>query len=193
LLIALHGLRPDLDPAWHVLSEYAVGNNGWVMKLCFTALGIGCLSLATALFRYATTIGGRTGLAFLLAAALGLLMAAVFPIDPITTAPEDATMTGAMHEIASMIGVLGQIVSSLVLTYAIGGKAPWLSGRRPMLVLAHLVWIGTVLMFIALFAIMQQQSLGGPWLIGWANRLMMFAYMIWLVLAAWPLARASHP
>jgi len=35
LLIVLIFLRPDLDPSWHTISEWAIGRNGWMMSAAF--------------------------------------------------------------------------------------------------------------------------------------------------------------
>jgi hypothetical protein len=35
LLAALHLFKPELDPSWHVISEYAIGRYGWLMVLAF--------------------------------------------------------------------------------------------------------------------------------------------------------------
>ena len=35
LLAALHFIKPELDPSWHFVSEYAIGDYGWIMVLRF--------------------------------------------------------------------------------------------------------------------------------------------------------------
>jgi hypothetical protein len=35
LLIVLIFLRPDLDPSWHTISEWAIGQHGWIMSGAF--------------------------------------------------------------------------------------------------------------------------------------------------------------
>src|SRR3984885_1275714 len=35
LLITLIFLRPDLDPSWHTISEWAIGPYGWIMSAAF--------------------------------------------------------------------------------------------------------------------------------------------------------------
>jgi hypothetical protein len=37
-LIALIFIRPDLDPYWHTISEWAIGPYGWIMSLAFSCL-----------------------------------------------------------------------------------------------------------------------------------------------------------
>jgi hypothetical protein len=189
LLAALHLLKPDLDPSWHVISEYAVGDYGWVMALCFLSLAIASASLFVVLLRQVGTIGGRIGLAFLLAAAVGLAMAAMFPMDPITVAPEEATVSGRMHGVAGAIGVPSMVVATVVLSCALRKKPLWAPFRLPLLALGHLTWVSFVLMFIFLAILMQRHKMSGPWVVGWANRLLMLAYQGWVMIAAWPAAR----
>jgi Protein of unknown function (DUF998) len=190
LLAGLHVLRPDLDPSWHVISEYAVGEYGWVMALCFLSLGVGSASLFVALFPQIRTVGGGIGLAFLLAAAVGLAMAAMFPMDPITVAPEDATNSGRMHGVAGAIGVPSMVVTAVVLGYALRKKPVWAPFRLPLLALGHLTWVSFVLLFVFLAILMQRHTMSGPWVVGWANRVLMVAYDAWVMITAWPAARA---
>ena len=35
LLALLHFLKPELDPAWRMISEYEIGRFGWMMRLAF--------------------------------------------------------------------------------------------------------------------------------------------------------------
>jgi hypothetical protein len=183
---SLHVLRPDLDPSWHVISEYAVGEYGWLMALCFLSMAIGSASLFVTLLPQVRTVGGRIGLGFLSAAVVGLAMAAMFPMDPIAAAPEGATTSGRMHGVAGAIGVPGMVVSAVVLSYSLKAKPRWAPLRLPLLALAHLTWVSFVLLFIFLAILMQRHTMSGPWKVGWANRLLMYAYGTWVMIAAWP-------
>ncbi len=44
LLAALHFIKPELDPSWHFISEYAIGRYGWMMVLAFLSLAVTDLS-----------------------------------------------------------------------------------------------------------------------------------------------------
>ncbi len=46
LLAALHNLKPELDPSWHMISEYAIGNHGWMLRLSLFCLSVSCFSLS---------------------------------------------------------------------------------------------------------------------------------------------------
>ena len=86
-LAALHLLKPDLHPSRTMISQYALGRFGWVMAVCFAVFGVGSASLFVALMPHAPSLLARIGLAFLLIAAVGLVMAARFPMDPVSTSP----------------------------------------------------------------------------------------------------------
>ncbi len=45
LLAALHFIKPELDPSWRVISEYALGDYGWIMMLAFLSLAVSCVAL----------------------------------------------------------------------------------------------------------------------------------------------------
>lgn len=58
LLVALHLAKPELDPSWHFISEYAIGRLGWMMVLAFLALSVSYVALFAAL-RPQPRDGGR--------------------------------------------------------------------------------------------------------------------------------------
>ena len=115
LLIALHALRPDLDPSFHFISEYAVGPTGLVMALCFLSLAIGCAGVLAVVAPRVKTVLARIGLFFMLLAAIGLTMATFFPMDPMTVAQENASFSGQMHGVAAMIGNPGFMIGAVLL------------------------------------------------------------------------------
>src|SRR5947208_11623043 len=89
-LATLHILKPEVHPTRNMISLYALGRHGWVMTLCFAAFGAASSCLFAALIAQAPSLLSRIGLAFLLTAAVGLAMAARFPMDPVSvsTPPE---------------------------------------------------------------------------------------------------------
>ena len=104
-LTALHVLKPELHPSRAMISQYALGPYGRVMALCFAAFGLASGSLAVAIVPYVRSLGGRIGMALLLTAAVGLVMAARFPMDPASTPPAQMSHSGRMHGVAFLLGV----------------------------------------------------------------------------------------
>ena len=49
LLGSLHLLEPEFDPTWRFISEYALGQYGWMMHVAFLALATSLASAAIAI------------------------------------------------------------------------------------------------------------------------------------------------
>ncbi len=77
LLAALHVIKPELDPSWRFISEYEIGDRGWIMALAFLSLALSCVALFIAIRSQMRTIVGRIGLALLLLSAAGMIVAAM--------------------------------------------------------------------------------------------------------------------
>jgi Protein of unknown function (DUF998) len=189
-LAALHILKPDIHPSRTMISQYALGRHGWVMALCFAAFGAASGCLFVALITYVPSLLGRIGLALLLAAAIGLAMAARFPMDPVSTPRDQMSLTGRMHGIAFIIGVPCQILAVLLLSLALGTRTAHAS--LPLLPLTVVVWLSLAAM-IAVMLIVGPEKVPNPMgperLLGFPNRLFMVAYGVWLIVVAWPMAR----
>jgi hypothetical protein len=189
-LAALHLLKPDLHPSRTMISQYALGRFGWVMAVCFAVFGVGSASLFVALMPHAPSLLARIGLAFLLIAAVGLVMAARFPMDPVSTPPAQMSFTGRMHGVAFLLGVPSMVLAVLLISVALASQG---SHRLlPLVTTTVLVWLSLVIMI----AIMLMVGPGRPpdpngpeRFIGWPNRLLMVGYAAWLMIAAWPMAR----
>ena len=175
LLAALHVLSPELDPSWRMVSEYALGDYGWVLALMFLAWALSCVTLFFAIKSHIRTVGGKIGLGFLLAAAVGMSMAAIF----------DATHD--LHGLAAIIGMPSLPIAALLTSISLGRNSAWSSARRWLLGTAHLTWISLVLMFGAVFIGLSQSGgeFGPEVLAGWPNRFLVVAYCAWLITAAW--------
>jgi len=194
LLAALHVIKPEFDPSWRMVSEYAIGEHGWVMRLAFLSLAFSFASLFVAIRSQTRTVGGRIGLAVLLASAAAMSAAAVFAIDPIAASKDELTTHGNLHALASMIGVPGLPVAAVLISRGLARNQAWSSARRSLLWSANLTWI-SVLLIVLTLAVMLPQAGGkfGPdVLIGWPNRLMIVAYCAWLMVVAWRVAQLTR-
>ena len=190
-LAAVHALKPKIDPSRSMISQYARGRHGWVMTLCFAAFAGGSASLFAALAtQRLTPLHGRIGLALLLAAALGLALAAAFPMDPVSTRPAHMSWSGRMHSVAFLVGVPCQLLAVLLLSLALRQRTS--HAALPLLELAAVVWVSLVAM-ITIMAIVgpgKARNPAGPErFLGFPNRLFMIAYGVWLIITAWPIAR----
>ena len=174
-LAILHVLSPEFDTSWRMVSEYALGNFGWVLSLMFLTQALSCAALFFALKSQVRTVGGRIGLFFLLAAGVGMAMASVFDV------------THKLHGLSALIGIPGISIAELILGVSLSRNPAWSSKRRLLLWTSNLPWISLVLMVTMLFIGLSQSggTFGPGVLIGWPNRLLIVAYCGWLMLIAW--------
>lgn len=188
-LAILHVLRPDLDPTRRMISEYALGDHGWLMTLCFASYAVAGAGLTVALIGKPSSERGIffwLGLLCLIAAAAGPALAAVFHTDPGSTPPQLMTHSGKMHGLSFMIGVPGELFAMLLLTLFMHRRAPW--GHDSLLTaLTTVAWVSAITLAAAIALIMGQHR-ADPGIIGLANRAFMIAYGLWLAVAAWSLA-----
>jgi hypothetical protein len=162
------------------------------MAVCFAAFSAASACLFTALFGRVASALGLVGLAFLLVAAIGLAMAALFPMDPASTPRAQMSFSGRMHGVAFLAGVPAQIVAVLLLSLALGRQGTHAS--LPLLVLTAVIWCSLVAM-IAIMLIVgpgKPPNPNGPErFLGFPNRLFMIAYGVWLIVVASPIACAA--
>lgn len=193
LLVALHSLKPGLDPSWRMVSEYEIGRYGWVMVLAFLSLASSCVALIAAIKPQIRTTGGRIGLALLLISASGMIIAAIFTSDPITASRSELTTHGNLHGLGALLGIPSFPVAATLISLSLARDQGWSAARRSLLWMAALTWIG-LLVFISSVAVMLPRGNGefGPdVLIGWPNRLLVLTYSAWLMVVAWQAIRAG--
>jgi hypothetical protein len=126
---SLHGLRSDLDPVRHTISEYSLGSYGWIMHAGFAALGVGVLATAWSLAqRQMASRRWKAGLVLLVAMGIGLFLDAGFNTDHLRVAE---TAHGTVHGTGTLVAVLSLPFSALVFGSALKQsaqspvRAPW--------------------------------------------------------------------
>jgi len=168
-----------------MISRYALGPYGWLMALCFAAWAAASALLFVALSPSSGL--DRVGQILLLVAAVGLAMAARFPMDPVGTPRRDVSFSGKMHGIAFLVGVPALVLAASILSFSHGRHG---SHTAIPLLLTTAIWLSLIAM-IAIGAIVGPDHGPNPqvpWLFGWVNRLLMVAYSLWLIVVAWPIA-----
>jgi hypothetical protein len=116
-------------------------------------------------------------------------MAARFPMDPVNTPRAQMSHSGRMHGVAFLLGVPSMVLSVAVLSLALGSQLsyPWL-----LMTIAAVVWISLIVMIIIMVSVGPKtppDPNGPERFVGVPNRLLMVAYAVWLIVAAWPAAR----
>lgn len=185
-LATLHVVQRDLPLGTSMISQYAIGRQGWLMNLCFASFSAASLALLVTLVDI-KTVPARIGLILLFLTAIGLSFGAMFNMDA-TADPARMTFSGRMHGVAFMLGVPSELFSVLVVSLVLRGDPLWKGS--PLLVLAALVWISVIVMAVSLITWMKAGATG-PAIFGVPNRTFMISYALWIILAAWPLMRHS--
>jgi Protein of unknown function (DUF998) len=184
IVAVLHGLRPDLDPSWRVISEYEIGPGGWLMQLAFVALAVGSTGL---LFAVRPLLGGWLrviGLFLLTVNAIGLIVAGVFVTDPVTVPREAWSTSGAIHGWGALFMIQSTPLLATVITWGLvrRGEASRTS-RAVLWVLVLGIWLAFGA-FVAAGGTRVDGSHGpGEWY-GWPNRAFILAFSLWLIAAA---------
>lgn len=183
LVFALaHLVQPGVEPSWQPPSELALGATGWVMTTAFLVLGAACAGLAVALASQVVTWPGRIGIVAVFVAAVGCLVAGVFPADPTTTAPDAMTLTGTLHSIGPVLFDGIPIASVLLAVSLTRHSADW-RRVRPALVLGAVLSVGAaVLLTVSLATLMPESGQLGPDVpVGWQGRFLLLANALWVV------------
>ena len=174
ILVALHVIRPDLDPSWRFISEYELGPHGWLMHVAFISLAVGTASVALAVVSQAQGIAGYLGIALLLFSATGMTLAGV-------VAPDS---NGRIHDIGAMLDLIP--FAALLLAWSLSRNETWTSAPVSLWTVAILPMLG-LLVFMVSMAILLPRNGGRPGpavLVGWQNRFMIVAQCIWLFYTA---------
>ena len=194
LLAVLHVVKPEFDPSWRFVSEYAIGRHGWIMVLAFISLAISCIALVPAIRSQIETTGGRIGLILLLVVAVALIVAGIFVADPITAGQDQLTTHGNLHGLAASIGIPGLPIAAVLISRSLSRNLAWSEARLILRLTAHLTWISVLLMSLSMFLMLSeaQGKFGPNVLIGWPNRLVVLSYCAWLMTVSWHSSRLSR-
>jgi hypothetical protein len=186
LLFLLHFLEPELDPSWRMISEYEIGQFGWMMRLAFFCWGGSVLALQLVLHPYLRTWGGKMGRWWLVLIGVALFGAGIFVTDPITNIT--TSVTNRMHTLAGAIVIFTFPISASLVARSLPRNPEWHDSRRWLLWTTLLVWFGLVAYVGTLTISVLTNPLAGrsgpEVLQGWPNRLMVVVYNVWLIVVA---------
>lgn len=167
LTIAMHWLRPELDPAATQVSKYAVGELGWVQGVAFIAVGTGATALALGLYERTRS---RCGPGLLLFVAATLVAVTAFPATG---------ETSEVHNAAASLGFVAHLVAMLVLARTFAAEPGW----EALALWTRVLAVAGIL--VALVAATQ------PAVDGLVQRLLLAIVWGWLVVAGAALERRA--
>jgi len=184
LLIALIFIRPDLDPSWHTISEWAIGSYGWVMSGAFLISAVSYAALYAMLKSQLQGVLGRVGLGILLICVIGATGVGIFTTDPMPLR-FPLSRTGTLHVIFGTSQLVLLPFAALLINLSLARKnQAWATARRALLWTAGLPLFGLAafVLYSAVFVFPLGPEAYGPGVnIGWPPRFTFFTYMLWLV------------
>ena len=183
LLIALIFLRPDLDPSWHTISEWAMGRFGWLMSIAFFVSAVGYAALFMTLRPHLHGLVGRTGLVLLALCVIGATGVSIFTTDPMPLRPPLSTR-GTLHIIFGTTQLVLLPFAALLINLNLSRNVQWTAARRALLWTAGVPLLGfaAFVVYSIVFVAPHGPNAYGPGVnIGWPPRFAFFTYMIWVV------------
>ncbi len=172
---SLHLLEPEFDPTWRFISEYALGNFGWMMPLAFISIAISLASGGVAVFSRVRNVVGIIGLFILLLAAVGLIIAALFKTDPIFTPHDELTSNGQMHVLGASLDY--SPLAFLLLSFSLARHGNWSSVKTWLFLTAIL----SIALTVGFIITIPMDGVFGPGVYsGLVGRFLMLSYLGWL-------------
>jgi hypothetical membrane protein len=173
VVVALHVVRPELDPVAHRLSDYANGDHGWLMAVAFAVLAASMLVLAPIVAATGRTPRRRRAIqAAMVVAAVGLAAAGIFRTgvsraslrasERFSSVRQAGTLSDDLHGLTSSAATIALVVAAV------------LSGRRGIAALAAALLVTSPLLHRTAVAGLDQR-------------------VLWAVVLTWVLTSARIP
>lgn len=179
VIALLHVLRSDLDPFVRAISEYVSGPYGPLMTVTFFSQSLGSFALAAIVYRVGSgQRRSRIGGALFIVAAIGGVVAGVFPADP--ASPYSRTPTGTIHMAAGLIRFLALCFALPLLSAALA-EHPHFEKVAKILTFLGVLFVITFVVSIVVLANINLFGLG--------QRTFITVLLVWMSTAVYPMIR----
>ncbi len=126
IVCLLHFLRPDKNLLSSFVSEYAVGNDGWLMTIAFYILAVAAAFLLIGLLQNCKA--SATSSISIVIFCIGILLAGILPTDvPV----EPPTLHGLIHGFAALIALFSLGISMIAWGNVFKKIISWKSFAKP--------------------------------------------------------------
>ncbi len=173
----LHVLRSDLDPFARAISEYVNGPYGPLMTATFFSQSLGSLALAAIMIRDGLEQRRlRIGSVLLIVAAMGGIVAGVFPADP--ASPYSRTLPGTIHMVAGLVRFLALSFALPLLSSALAKHSQF---EKVAKVLRFLGVLFVITFLVSIFVLANID------LFGLGQRAFIAMLLVWMSTAVYPI------
>jgi hypothetical protein len=188
-LLVLHLVSHEFEPSWRMISEYALGKNKWLLTSFFLFWGVSSFLLAFLLWSTELSVVAHIGVILLFVSGIGEVMGGLFDIRH------------KLHGLSFLLGVPTLPAAALMVSYYLVSRQGWSAHPTGILLSAHATWISLVVMAISMVVMMSGFKKAGipmgpgaepPKTVpagviavnGYCNRLLVIAYLLWLMVMA---------
>ncbi len=137
-LLILHFVSAEFNPAWRMVSEYALGKHKWLITSFFIFWSISTMLAAYLSFNIVTSKWAVFGSILIFVSGTGALMGGLFDVKH------------KLHGLSFALGVPTFPVGALLVAYHLSNQNNWLPHRNELLISAHSVWVSLVLMGVSM-------------------------------------------
>ncbi|MBT9332043.1 DUF998 domain-containing protein [Paracidobacterium acidisoli] len=182
LILLLHFIEPEFDPRTRMISEYARGPRGWIMRFAFFCMALSCGALGAAIWKPPLSLSP----ALLVICGVGFAGAGIFVTDPVSLAQKAQTRSGMLHVLFSFAVIVIFPIMATVVDSGKAGSVASIRARHWLPALSALPWSGFLIFMGA--ALISGRRPRTP--LGYFERLLVLAYSLWLMMVALILAGA---
>lgn len=191
----LHVIEPEFNSNGHLISEYELGQYGWVMSLAFFTLAAASLAIWYTVREDIQTTAGRIGKWWLVLLVLAYLGAGLFypdastgglglPIDPANFKQGEIapTLNASLHGFSGVLVIASSPIVFTLLARSLSKNSRWAAFAKDLSFPTWLAWAGFASLPITLIAYysLQQPSLDLRPIVSLFNRVMILSYAFWL-------------
>jgi len=187
ILLLLHILKRELDPAWRMISEYEIGRFGWTMRLAFFCWGASLLTLLITIWPSLQSTSGIISRWWFILIVVALVGAGIFKTDPITH--DTNSLVNTIHKICGTIVIFTFPIAATLAITSLLYNSLWSVYRGSLILGTALAWVG-MLAYLASIIIARIKDpkageAGGPHIyMGWQNRFNVITYIVWIMVVA---------
>jgi Protein of unknown function (DUF998) len=193
ILILLHFLKPEFDSSWRMISEYEIGQFGWMMRSAFFCWGAALLTMLIAIWPAMNSNAGMISRWWFLLIVLALFGAGIFKTNAITDNTPNTANT--IHSLCGAFVILTFPIAATLSVRSLLNNEFWLPGQNLMMLGTIFVWIGLVAFFASIVISRRLDPAAGrvgPKIyLGWPNRFLVLTYVIWIIIIAGNVLRSA--